>query len=283
MKKGYSELKRENELLKRRIHELEWNYRNLIQMLTEETIAYLEAEFSYSTLECSRLGNFSISQDESCSAVNQNNSYYSVPKVSCASQQGQRNELKKVVPATKTKDDLETLSLMKVIRKALAEQTMTILRTGRYTSDEDGSIDYDISAAINEAVKRTVCYPPDEIILTEFPVVSDSHVMVVEVVEEDALSCCRRLFDENPATKIGCLSFASGKYPGGKFLAGSRGQEESIARSSAYYLCVAKHAEVYDFNRSLKDPLNSNHIIVADDTPVFRSQVAISNWNKYRI
>ena len=39
-----------------------------------------------------------------------------------------------------------------------------------------------------------------------------------------------------PRSKIGVLNFASPTSPGGKFLDGARGQEESIARSSSLYV-----------------------------------------------
>jgi uncharacterized protein (TIGR02452 family) len=73
------------------------------------------------------------------------------------------------------------------------------------------------------------------------------------------------------------LSYASVKSPGGAFLAGSAGQEEGIARSSAYYACLVQNTAMYDYNLVHKDPFYSDHISVCPNIPVFRNEFVSLN------
>jgi uncharacterized protein (TIGR02452 family) len=66
------------------------------------------------------------------------------------------------------------------------------------------------------------------------------------------------------------LNFASAKNPGGGFLGGARAQEESLARSSGLYPCIAPHQEMYDANRRCGSCLYTDHMIWSPDVPVFR-------------
>ena len=78
------------------------------------------------------------------------------------------------------------------------------------------------------------------------------------------------------------MSYASVKSPGGAFLAGSAGQEEDIARSSAYYACLAQDPTMYEYNRvsAHKDPFHSDHISVCPNVPVFRNEsVSLNRQN----
>jgi uncharacterized protein (TIGR02452 family) len=80
------------------------------------------------------------------------------------------------------------------------------------------------------------------------------------------------LFCSQSGGNVGCLAYASAKNPGGGFLSGSGGQEESIARSSGYYLCAAKSSAIYEYNRVNKDPFHSEHVIVSTNVPVIRDE-----------
>lgn len=160
---------------------------------------------------------------------------------------------------------------LKSVRKASAAETIKILRSGVYSSAIDGQTEYNVLDQIQTCVENTVCYKPED----DFSevVISRENTMIVEVVESTTLKCCKRLRLET-GEHVGCLSFASGKNPGGGFLGGSRGQEESIARSSAYFFCVIKDPTMYDFNRSNKDPFHSDHFIVCPSIPVIREDHA---------
>jgi len=72
---------------------------------------------------------------------------------------------------------------------------------------------------------------------------------------------------------IGCLAFTSSKNPGGGFLGGSAGQEESIARSSGYYKCLLNDPCLYEFNRKNKTYYHSDHVMVSKNVPVIRDEI----------
>lgn len=157
--------------------------------------------------------------------------------------------------------------LLKITRKAVADETLAVLRKGSYTLPNGAEVD--VTNPLKEAIERTVCFSPDYYFVEE--VEARYPVMTVEVTEETTLQACERLNAE-VSGDIGCLAFSSGKNPGGGFLGGSGGQEESIARSSGYYLCVIKDPQLYEYNRSHKDPFHSDHLIVSPNVPVIRDE-----------
>ena len=161
---------------------------------------------------------------------------------------------------------------MKLIRKAAADETLLILRRGTYqceSSDANGMIEVDITNQIKEAVDGAICYEPEYSFPP--PTLSEHSVMVVEVMVGTTLSTCRKVWRETGGY-VGCLAYASGKFPGGSFIQGSGGQEESFARSSAYYLCAGKGSSMYESNRANKDPFYSDHVVVSKNIPVFREE-----------
>lgn len=91
-----------------------------------------------------------------------------------------------------------------------------------------------------------------------------------EVTEETTLAAARRLIDRGLQNPL-CLNFASARNPGGGFLKGSSGQEESLARSSGLYPCIAQMESMYQQNRSNRSLLYSDHMIYSPRVPVFRN------------
>ncbi|HEY8505080.1 MAG TPA: TIGR02452 family protein, partial [Gemmataceae bacterium] len=67
-----------------------------------------------------------------------------------------------------------------------------------------------------------------------------------------------------------CLNFASAKNPGGGFLGGSQAQEESLARATGLYACIARVAGYYAANRACGTALYTDHMIHSPAVPVFR-------------
>src|SRR5205814_7920498 len=93
-----------------------------------------------------------------------------------------------------------------------------------------------------------------------------------QVVNRTTLDAARRLLDLDPGADVLCLNFASAKHPGGGFLGGARAQEESLARSSGLYPCIAPMREMYDFNRSCGTCLSSDYLLHSPRAPVFRDE-----------
>lgn len=164
----------------------------------------------------------------------------------------------------------DTPQKLKAARKAAADETVSILRTGTYQNSSGQHIN--ILEQIHQAVASTTCYSPDHN-FQDVIVTPRYKSMDVEVVNECTLHACKDMYDRY-GEEVGCLCFASGKNPGGAFLGGSDGQEESIARSSAYYHCVIKDPSLYEYNRLNKDPFQSDHLIVVPHMPVFRQDNA---------
>jgi uncharacterized protein (TIGR02452 family) len=92
----------------------------------------------------------------------------------------------------------------------------------------------------------------------------------IEVTPETTHAAARRLVENEGATRLLVLNFASAKNAGGGFLGGSRAQEESLARSSALYATLQASQEYYDRNRQAGTTLYTDHAIVSPDVPVFR-------------
>lgn len=174
----------------------------------------------------------------------------------------------RIKPMPRSKVSTDPNHLLKVTRKAVADETLKVLRAGSYTLPNGKEVN--VSAELKTALDKATCFSPDYYFLEE--VESRFERMIVEVTEETTLQACKRLYEETGGD-VGCLSFSSGKNPGGGFLGGSGGQEESIARSSAYYLCVIKDAQLYEYNRSHKDPYHSDHLIVSPEVPVIREEM----------
>jgi uncharacterized protein (TIGR02452 family) len=93
---------------------------------------------------------------------------------------------------------------------------------------------------------------------------------VFEVANETTLSAVVRLLSEDAGRRVLALNFASAKNPGGGFLGGSQAQEESLARASGLYACIAPMTGYYETNRACGSCLYTDHMIYSPDVPVFR-------------
>jgi len=145
---------------------------------------------------------------------------------------------------------------------ALGRDTVKILDAGRYRAPSGQWVD--LSASLARAVEGTVSYPPD----VNVPLVSTSrHSTTITMENATTLEVGRRL---SKATGVLALNFASATTPGGGFLSGARAQEESIARSSGLYRCLARNP-MYSFHRELGDPAYTDYVIYSPDVPVFRT------------
>jgi uncharacterized protein (TIGR02452 family) len=152
-------------------------------------------------------------------------------------------------------------------RIAIAEETLEILQRGRYTAASGRAVE--IHAWLQDAVKNTRLYRP-----TDFPVelaiAKHSFQTVSTVTAETTLSAAQRLAIAEPNDEPLCLNFASAKLPGGGFLSGAQAQEESLARSSGLYACIAPQVEMYEYNRLVKTCFYSDYMIYSPGVPVFR-------------
>ena len=146
---------------------------------------------------------------------------------------------------------------------ALGQEAVLISRTGNYVAPSGRTVD--VRAEVEAAVAGTVAYPPNTRVPA--PAAAGGIGTTFDVTNETTLAAGRRLADAGH--RVCALNFASAKNPGGGFLGGSRAQEESLARSSALYVCI-EGSPMYDYHRRSGDPMYSHYALYSPDVPVFR-------------
>lgn len=162
---------------------------------------------------------------------------------------------------------------------AAAEETLEILRRGRYTAAAGHAVE--IHAWLQEAVKRTRLYRPAEF-PAELANTTRRFQTISTVTAETTLAAAYRLaFAESDDEPL-CLNFASAKNPGGGFLSGAQAQEESLARSSGLYASIAPQVEMYEYNRLIKTCFYSDYMIYSPGVPVFRDDAGRLLGKPYR-
>jgi uncharacterized protein (TIGR02452 family) len=144
----------------------------------------------------------------------------------------------------------------------LGQEAVLISRTGTYAPPSGRTVD--LRRDVDAAVAGTVAYPPN----TRLPDPPPGHRAThYEVTHETTLAAARRLADQG--ARVCALNFASARHPGGGFLGGSRAQEESLARSSALYVCI-EGSPMYAYHQRSGDPMYSPYALYSPDVPVFR-------------
>lgn len=72
------------------------------------------------------------------------------------------------------------------------------------------------------------------------------------------------------AEHVGCLNYASARYPGGSFLEGTQAQEEALARSSGLYPCLLTQPAYYERNLAHGSAHYLDLAIYSPGVPFFR-------------
>ena len=152
-------------------------------------------------------------------------------------------------------------------RKSIAEETVTILNQGYYTTSTGTRRNIDL--AISNAVDGTRLYRPDDLNVSSATGTASATRIVFEVANETTFAGAQQLLSRTP-DGVCCLNFASAKNPGGGFLSGSQAQEEALARASALTACLHAAPQYYEINRKTRTALYTDHIIYSPNVPVFR-------------
>jgi uncharacterized protein (TIGR02452 family) len=95
----------------------------------------------------------------------------------------------------------------------------------------------------------------------------------IEVTDETTLQALYRLSREcgdSPVPRVCILNFASAKNPGGGFKKGSAAQEESLARSSSLYPCLAKFLKPFYVHNKSKPGVYTHRIIYCPQVTFFK-------------
>jgi uncharacterized protein (TIGR02452 family) len=142
------------------------------------------------------------------------------------------------------------------------QETLRILQAGHYQTPAGETAD--IRDVLKRAVAGTCSYPPEFALADLRFTLRETWI---EVRNESTLAAARRLVERG--NRPAALNFASAKNPGGGFLGGARAQEESLARSSGLYACLAGNP-MYALHRARDDALYTNYAIYSPEVPVFR-------------
>lgn len=155
-------------------------------------------------------------------------------------------------------------------RAQIARQTVAILEEGRYTLPNGDIVC--IADQLQAAREGTAYYSMDTLADTgALGIATDRrHETTFHVENSTTFAAARRLVEKNDTLNPLCLNFASAKNAGGGFLNGSQAQEESLARASGLYACIAPVREYYDTNRDHKSSLYTHGMIYSPKVPVFR-------------
>jgi uncharacterized protein (TIGR02452 family) len=147
----------------------------------------------------------------------------------------------------------------------IAEHTMGIIKDQKYTLNGKDFIS--IKEAADRALVRSVLYTPETYL--EVASVNEFKTNII-TTQETTLEAGKRL-RENGYENVLALNFASARHPGGGFLTGATAQEESLARSSSLYPCIAQMNKMYDYNSWQANPLYSDYMIYSPHVPVFKN------------
>ena len=158
------------------------------------------------------------------------------------------------------------------MRARIARETLDILERGSYTNPSGEIVS--IADELAKARSASVVYSPQRFagVLRQRDLLPRERrqLTTFEVANETTLHAARRLIASDPPVRVLALNFASAKNPGGGFLNGSQAQEESLARASGLYSCIAPLQQMYEANRRFPSCLYTDHMIYSPDVPVFR-------------
>jgi len=159
-------------------------------------------------------------------------------------------------------------------RAHVARETLEILDKGFYESLA-GQVVH-IKGALEAAISGSVHYRPtdfDEVFALRDHIMSERCTQPAtefEVANETTLGAAERLTQADGNANVPALNFASAKNTGGGFLNGSQAQEESLARASGLYPCIAQMQAMYDVNKGFRSCLYTDNMIYSPKVPVFR-------------
>jgi uncharacterized protein (TIGR02452 family) len=145
-------------------------------------------------------------------------------------------------------------------RVEIANASLAACEAGFYTNAHGARVP--LADALAAAIAGTVMHEPGSF-ATHAP-----QPMTITVTAETTVEALLRLAPRGG--HLGCLNFASARIPGGGFLTGAQAQEESLARASGLYPCLAAVPAFYDTNRALGSGFYRDAALFSPRVPFFR-------------
>jgi uncharacterized protein (TIGR02452 family) len=145
---------------------------------------------------------------------------------------------------------------------SIAKATINLLKEKKYTSLNGNEVD--ISVALDAAVSGTKYYSADY--KYDYSSEKGEPLFKIEVVNETTAQTAVRLYSEGKENLV-ALNFASGKTPGGGFLAGAIAQEEDLCRCSGLYSCLKSKPLFYNANILFDNNYYTDGIIYSPNVP----------------
>lgn len=147
---------------------------------------------------------------------------------------------------------------------SIAKQSLAACEAGFYTNARGERVE--LASAIADAKAGTTLYERGVSRLD--PPVPRAAPTAISVTGETTIEALVRL--ARTGGHVGCLNFASAKRPGGGFLGGAQAQEESLARASALYPCLATQPGYYTRNKEFRSALYLDLALYSPLVPFFR-------------
>jgi len=119
------------------------------------------------------------------------------------------------------------------------------------------------ASEIAECIEKTKVYDTKVMQNLEF---REPQETVFSVVDEDSVSAIMKRVGSEFKGKTAVLNFASFQNPGGKFIEGSKAQEECLCHSSFLYNVLVNRRDFYNENSQMKNKgLYSNRALYSPD------------------
>lgn len=148
----------------------------------------------------------------------------------------------------------------RTFNRSVAEENLRCLKQGYY--EKDGKKYLFVFSP--EERRKAILITPSlcRIYVQRFSLLLSSRTTSVTVSPEDSLA--------HPSALV--MNFASPVHPGGGYLEGSGAQEECLCRESTLYESLLSSASrpFYEINRSSRDPVESDAMILSPHVEVFR-------------
>lgn len=185
-------------------------------------------------------------------------------------------------------------------RKAMARETLEIIKNGYYHVDEKR---VEIQALLDDSVKKSFLLTPEQgdALLKQCLAGEFAGIFTGNNIKEEKSLCTEKqtgIFTEEALAEktkekilvwncstvdailrlhvqgkeVGVLNFASAKNPGGGFINGANAQEESLAVSGGLYRTLTIHEKYYRKNRECKSMMYTNHAIYSPNVVFFRDE-----------